>query len=298
MKLANLVKSTKANTTNNIVLAQTVINNAFYICGKRIASVPVTLMELDDSYQRVLGATVNKLMEEWDNDKCDFLIVSYRDNKYYIIDGQHRYSVAKAKGIEALPCIIFTGLTQSDEALKFAQQQDNVNKLSPYDTFKANIACGNTNIPEVKADVEIKRICDKYNISVKKYGKMNVGEKVLRCLSDAREYVRSATYDGIACFEWIIDTINATNWADCSDSYCKVIIRLLRNHYVDNANCLLEKELMEIMNSITPTDLIVKAKYEYSEYKTTTALGLCLRDMLQETVSHVNGTVTRVARVA
>ena len=46
MKLANLVKSTKANTTNNIVLAQTVINNAFYICGKRIASVPVTLMIL------------------------------------------------------------------------------------------------------------------------------------------------------------------------------------------------------------------------------------------------------------
>ena len=72
----------------------------------------------------------------------------------------------------------------------------------------------------------------------------------------------------------------------------------MRNHYVDNANCLLEKELMEIMNSITPTDLIVKAKYEYSEYKTTTALGLCLRDMLQETVSHANGTVTRVARVA
>lgn len=303
MKLVNLVKATKGNTamdtTNNIVLAQTVLNNTYSICGKRIASVPISLMELDYSYQRVLGATVNKLMEEWDDDKCDFLIASYRDNKYFIINGQHRYSVAKAKGINSLPCIIFTGLTQSDEALKFAQQQDNVNKLTPYDTFKANIACGNINIPEVRTDVEIKRICDKYNIAVKKYGKMNIGEKVLRCLDEVRAYVSSSTYNGTACFEWIIDTINATNWADCSDSYCKVIIRLLRNHYADNVDCLLEKELMEVMNSISPTDLIIKAKYEYPEYKTTAALGLCLRDMIHEASSNVKGTnANRVTRIA
>lgn len=281
MRLANLVKGTN-NGMSNTVLAQTVINNTYSICGKRIASVPVELMDIDYTYQRIAGTTINKLMRDWNDEKCDFLVVSFRDNKFYIIDGQHRYTVAKAKGIASLPCIIFTGLTQNDEALKFARQQDNVNKLSAYDTFKANIACGNANIPEVKTDMEIKRICDKYNIAVKKYGKMNVGEKVLRCLTTVRPLVNSTTYDGLKCFEWLIDTVNATNWADCSDSYSDYIISMLKNYYVDNVDNLNEDKLMKVMNSITPSELIVKAKYEYSEYGVRIALGLCLRDMIQE----------------
>jgi hypothetical protein len=286
MRLANLVKVTN-NGTNNTVLAQTVINNTYSICGKRIASVPVELMDIDYTYQRIAGTTINKLMRDWNDEKCDFLVVSFRDNKFYIIDGQHRYTVAKAKGIVSLPCIIFTGLTQNDEALKFARQQDNVNKLSAYDTFKANIACGNANIPEVKTDMEIKRICDKYNIEVKKYGRNNVGEKVLRCLTTVRPLVNSTTYDGLKCFEWLIDTVNTTNWADCSDSYSDYIIAMLKNYYVDNVDNLNEDKLMKVMNSITPSELIVKAKYEYSEYGVRIALGLCLRDMIQE-VSKTN----------
>lgn len=178
-------KNNNTVATNTTTVATSVLNNAYSICGKRIASVPVELMELDHTYQRVLGKTTKKLMAEWDNDKCDFLVASYRDNRFYIIDGQHRYSVAKAKGIYDLPCIIFTGLTQSDEALKFAQQQDNVNKLTPYDTFKANIACGDTSIREIAIDMKIKYVCDKYNIEVKKFSNGSQG-KILRCLVTAR----------------------------------------------------------------------------------------------------------------
>ena len=98
MRLTRRTNNTTA-TTNATVLATTVINNSYSICGKRIASIPVALMAIDDSYQRVLGTTIKKLMNSWDNNKCDFLVVSYRDNKFYVIDGQHRYSVAKAKGI-------------------------------------------------------------------------------------------------------------------------------------------------------------------------------------------------------
>lgn len=303
MKLVNLVKATKGNTTmdttNNIVLAQTVINNTYSICGKRIASVPVALMEIDHSYQRILGATVNKLMEEWDNDKCDFLIVSYRDNKYYIIDGQHRYSVAKAKGIEALPCIIFTGLTQSDEALKFAQQQDNVNKLYPYDTFKANIACGNANIRSVFIDMEIKRICDAHNVEVKKVSAWQKNPKALRTLSRARSIVDK---NGSECFDWILTVIENSNWELCSESYTKEIMELLKNFYVENKDCIRDAEecILKVFNNISPRDMIAKAKYTYSEYPTTAALGLCLRDLLHEVTSNAKITtnVTRSSRIA
>ncbi len=273
MRFTKRNNETTVVTANNTVLATTVINNAYSICGKRIASVPVELMELDHTYQRVLGTTTKKLMAEWDNDKCDFLTVSYRDNRFYIIDGQHRYSVAKAKGIVALPCIIFEGLTQNQEALKFAQQQDNVNKLYPYDTFKANIACGDTSIREIAIDMNIKRVCDKYNIQVKKYGKNMGDQKVLRCLADARRYNEG--------FEWIIDVINASNWANCSQAYTNKTICSLttyRNENKDNL-ALAEQKIINMMNNISPDELETKARYEYPEYKIGTALTLCIRDL-------------------
>lgn len=264
-------------TVNNTVWATTVINNAYSICGKRIASVPVELMELDHTYQRVLGKTVRKLMTEWDNNKCDFLVVSYRDNKFYIIDGQHRYSVAKAKEIADLPCIIFTGLTQKDEALMFAKQQDNVNKLTPYDTFKANIACGDESIPEIAIDMKIKRVCDKYGIQVKKYGNNMGNQKVLRCLSNVRKSHEN--------FEWIMDVINASNWANCPQAYKDSIYNVLKTYHNENKDNLNNAELniINMMNTVTPDELETMAKYEYSEYKLGAALTLCVRDLTRET---------------
>jgi hypothetical protein len=266
--LGNNVTVSMGNATT---LATTVMENTYSICGKRIASVPVALMELDESYQRVLGKTTKKLMAEWDNDKCDFLIVSYRNNRFYIIDGQHRYSVAKAKGIVSLPCIIFTGLTQQDEALKFAQQQDNVNKLSPYDTFKANIACGDTSIREIAIDMEIKRVCDKHNIIVKKGKSKN--EKILKCLGNVRIFHQN--------FEWVMDVVNASNWANCPKAYTENLYLALSRYYNESEDdtAIAEQKIINMMNSISPEELIAKAKYEYPEYAIKTALNLCIKDL-------------------
>ena len=43
------------------------------------------------NYQRVVSeATVQKLIKTWDPRFLDPNVVSYRDGKYYVIDGQHR----------------------------------------------------------------------------------------------------------------------------------------------------------------------------------------------------------------
>ena len=275
-------KETTVAVNNSAVLATTVINNTYSICGKRIASVPIELMELDYTYQRVLGTTVRSLMEEWNDDNCDFLVVSYRDNKFYIIDGQHRYTVARARGITSLPCIIFTGLTRQDEALRFARQQDNVNKLTPYDTFKANIACGDMSIPAVKTDMEIKRICDLHNIKVVKSNTPNGDTKILRCLSDARRIVSATNlYNGVECFEWIMNIINATNWACCSEAYKQGVLLALKNHYINNDVNETESTIVKVLNSISPRDFVVNAKFEYPDYTESMAVGLYFEQIVK-----------------
>lgn len=79
----NNAMATVVNT--EVVLARSVMSNAYSICNKRIASVPVSLMRLDKSYQRETNnENIQKLIRDWDNDRCDFLLASYRDEKFYI----------------------------------------------------------------------------------------------------------------------------------------------------------------------------------------------------------------------
>ena len=277
-RIKNMTTVTSTTESTQVVLARTVLDNAYEMCGKKVASVPVSLMKLDHSYQRVLSPNVKKLMEKWDNEKCNFLLVSYRDGYFYIIDGQHRYSVAVAKGIVLLPCIILTGLTQHDEALKFARQNEGVTKLNPFDTFKANVACGDTSIDEVKIDIEIKRVCDLHNVKVKKVSTDN-NPKALRSLTRARSIVKT---NGAECLDWILAIIENSNWNLCKDAYAADIMVMLKNFYVENIDNISAMEdilLTSVLNSVTPTDLIAMAKYSYSEYAVVTALGLCLKDL-------------------
>lgn len=263
------------------VLAQTVLNGASVVCGKKIASVPVSLLRIDESYQREPKAdSIQKLVNEWDMNSCDFLDVSYRDGKFYIIDGQHRYTAAKYIGVQTLPCVIRTGLTRSQEAIIFARQNRNVKKLYPYDTYKANIICGDESIREVKIDVEINRICTSNNVVVKKIGRTTKENKVLRSLSTARDII---DVNGIDCFEWIIDIICKTNWENCSVSYSKAIMAMLKNFYIEHKDNIADYEasVMKVMNGNTPMQLIARSRADYSEYALQTGLNICFKKLVE-----------------
>lgn len=262
-------------------LARNVINNAYSLWGKKIASVPVDLMIIDESYQRVLSNNVKKLMKDWDNNQCTFLLVSFRDEKFYVIDGQHRLSVAKAKGIVELPCEIRVGLTREQEALLFARQTVNIKKLSPLDTYKANVVNGDMNIPEVAVDMLIKEICKKYHISVKKRIRSNTHERILSGFAEARCIINAY---GVESFDWIIKTITASNWRDCKDAYCSLILGAFKTFYNENRLWIDKSSvvLKGIMDEISPETFMANARYEYKEYSRTVAISLYLNHLVEE----------------
>ena len=72
------------------------------------------------AYQRVVNTReVDRLVREWDNRLLEPLIVSYRDGRFYVIDGQHRISaMRKINGGRdvMMRCKVYTGLTYVDEA--------------------------------------------------------------------------------------------------------------------------------------------------------------------------------------
>lgn len=80
-------------------------------------------------YQRPIDSKkVKKIMNRFDIHRFGSIKVSYRDNKYWVFDGQHRLAAIKAinNGNDCVvPCEVHNGLTYEDEAKLFATQYDN-----------------------------------------------------------------------------------------------------------------------------------------------------------------------------
>jgi hypothetical protein len=101
------MKKTMENTMVNVTIndskaarAQGIVDTTPELGGRRIAVIALDLCDVDYSYQRVRTSHVNYLHDNFDINECDPLLVSYRDGKFYIIDGQHRYYAALSKGIK------------------------------------------------------------------------------------------------------------------------------------------------------------------------------------------------------
>ena len=72
------------------------------------------------AYQRpVKPQRVHKILQMWDERLLDPVVVSFRDGKYYVVDGQHRIT-AMATICDSedflVPCIVYTGMTYEQEA--------------------------------------------------------------------------------------------------------------------------------------------------------------------------------------
>lgn len=71
-------------------------------------------------YQRTVeDKDINKLIREWDGRLMEPLVVSFRDGRYYLVDGQHRAVVLlRMNGGRdfMIPCKVYRGLTYEMEA--------------------------------------------------------------------------------------------------------------------------------------------------------------------------------------
>lgn len=141
---------------------RSLFDSAYQMGDSKYAYIPISAMTVDAEhapYQRELKSVL-KLCDEWDSKKLDPLVVSYRDDTFVIIDGQHRFEAAKKIGMTHLPCRILTGMSVVDEAKYFAHQDDRKQKLTTYQKFCASIVAKDKNA------MKLKGICDKHNIFI------------------------------------------------------------------------------------------------------------------------------------
>ena len=199
---------------NTITYNQMVNANAMVIAGKKLGLIPVTEMFIDTTYQRTVQSKVNKISKNWDSNKCAILQVSYRFDvdKYAIIDGQNRWEAAKKAGVTHLLCQIYENLTIKEEAKIFAEQNDNVTRISSADKFKSLL------VMDDKICLQIKELCDEFGISIRKtYGdSLCKTRKNLNGLISAQRIVEQY---GINCLRWIFTVIERSGWDLTAKAY-------------------------------------------------------------------------------
>ena len=201
-------------------------SNAIVIGNKKIGLIPVTEMFVDTTYQRTVQSKVNKISKNWDSNKCAILQVSYRSDvdKYAIIDGQNRWEAAKKAGVTHLLCQIYENLTIKEEAKIFAEQNDNVTRISSADKFKSLL------VMDDKVCLQIKELCDEFGISIRKtYGdSLCKTRKNLNGLVSAQRIVEQ---HGINCLRWIFTVIEKSGWDLTAKAYTDRSFQVLISFY-------------------------------------------------------------------
>ena len=108
--------------------------------NQRIELLPLANLE-PSAYQRpTKDWRVRDIVNEFDEAKLGTLTVSYRDRKYYLVDGAHRSRVLRCLGYTHASCVVLTGLTYEMEAEYYRLQHENTCDLTPGDKLKGGIA--------------------------------------------------------------------------------------------------------------------------------------------------------------
>ena len=254
------------------------------IAGKIVADIPVDALNVDMSYQRITYP--QKLIKEWDYNKCSFLLVNYRadEKKFYVIDGLHRREAAIQHGIDCLPCEVLENLTREEEAKLFATQHDAVDDLTIYDKYKANLIYGEVNA------TAIERMCGIYGLRVSKNGKESGGRIITALCRLTRNVKCKKDSEKENYLRFVFGIYRNSKWTEYPYGLCTNYIEPITQIYnstnkddIDRVSYLLSNEL----SNVNPKNVTLYANCNYDiSASERTRVGLLYNDIVNGVVNH------------
>jgi len=114
--------------------------------------VKLKYIHVNDAYQRPLGEKrVEKLVQEWDDEKAGAITLAKTANRFYVIDGQHRVEAARRRGLDDLPAVVFFNDETNRQAHIFLAVNKDRAALTSAQLFKAAVVSGEPTANAVSA---------------------------------------------------------------------------------------------------------------------------------------------------
>lgn len=237
----------KQVSINPAIMYKAILANVQTIGGKKFVEIPISMLTTD-IYQREPDGHERKIAAEWDDAKCTPVLVSFRDNAFYIIDGNHHTKAAQMVGKDTILCQLFEGLERNDEAKMFSQQDGNKVKVSLISKFRAMI------IAEDPTSLVISEVIKSYHIELPNDEGKN---PVLKALNSV--IIAYNSY-GEGCLHFMFSTIQKAGWHYEKNAYSKIMISALRNIYANHRDNLTEAQTSIVRTLEHVSYDILKAK--------------------------------------
>ena len=244
MYLENKRKASSAETIDNIDEGKS-----------EIISLPIYKLNTTYTSQRALRN--KKLAEDiaanFDKNLFNPIIVSYRDGKWYVIDGQHRlYGAKKRFGDDYLmECKIIRGLTQMEESNLFVKLNSSSKPLQYADKAKG-LYYGND-----EATVNIYNICKNHGVELgiedDKRASMDGRITAVKALTDTYNKIGAKQTDRL------VKLLNDT-WDGKSAAFKQEMIKavgVILSLYSKELN---DTKFIKKLSKVSPTDLVRMAK--------------------------------------
>lgn len=231
-----------------------VMANATQCGATKTATIPCDLLFVD-TYQRRQRDKIKDIAQNWSDLQVGKLKVSYRDGTFWVFDGYQRLTAARIRGIDRLPCDIYENLSQKDEAMMLANQDENRTPISPYERLHAEASVG------VMPGLDIMTICKNQGIQLVSSRRPAAG-----CCGNARKLVDIYRHLGREALIWVLDTIRYCGWSESYGGYSGTVLSALRKVYRKSTYIdigVVRKRIAQRVNGQSPHAIIIKAQSEF-----------------------------------
>ena len=238
------------------MLTQAVMNNpsqSLTIANKKVMLLDVKLLYIDTAYQTMTRHKRSKGIESlWDVAKSGEIVVSYRDGKFFIIDGAHRARAAILNGADYLLAIIHTDLDIVKEAELFADQNQRTIPVSPYDLYNANL------ISSKPDDIAILNTANKYGCIIVP-SKTKDMRRAITAVGVSKDILADKTINGAKCFDWMLATMDACYWCDQpgfgESNWFKAFHQAYKDAILNKNLKPYTENLINVLSHVTPAQL-------------------------------------------
>lgn len=222
-----------------------------YTAKNEFRQLAVKNLICNQSYQtcRFYPSTITKIVKNFQPNKVRVIQVSFRDGKYYVIDGKHRVTaISQLFGQDALvPCEIFDGMTYEDEARYAAEQDENKRNVAPDQKIFMMAEAGDDDSKFILRTLKNNNlfIGNTDNINSQKNNYITCAGKLIRI------YKSMAKQE----FEEYIKILFAA-WGGAKRSLDGKVIGGLAKFYNTYKKKFIRKRLVSVLNDTTPDRII------------------------------------------
>lgn len=201
------------------------------------------------TYQRKLKSNrVRKIAEDLNMNVFGVVLISERDERCFIIDGQHRIEALKLRGITHVMCQILVGLTYEQEAREFERLNTERSSLTAIDKFNSAVESRD------KDACKIVRILNKYGYSYpRQYYRTK--DNVITSIGTIRDIHKDYGDEHLSKVLKVI----RQSWNGNADSTSSSVLKGMSTFLYNYGEYVNEKILMESLEKITIEEVILQA---------------------------------------